>query len=104
MMQHAILKIDLHFSHKTPAALESMRMHHNLPLFVQAGCTDIMQEMDTVINKPFKNGMKAVFRDYLYKSYGDFIRDNPNCRPSEWSPKLKMSDLKPLMKQLICTN
>ena len=95
--QYSILKIDLHFSHKTEAALQLMRIHHILPLFVPAGCTDIIQECDTVINKPFKNGMKAAFRDHLHRSFSDFRRDNPEKRPSEWCPMLKMSDLKPLM-------
>ena len=40
--QYCILKMDLHFSHKTEAALELMRNHNILPLFVPAGCTDII--------------------------------------------------------------
>ena len=49
--QYMILKLDLHYSHKTEKVLERMRLLHILPLYVPAGCTDIMQEMDTVVNK-----------------------------------------------------
>ena len=101
--QKCILKMDLHFSHKTPAVLERMKLLNILPLYVPAGCTDIMQECDTVINKPFKVGMKREFRDNLHQSFARFREDNPDKRPSEWAPKLKMSDLKPLMVRFVET-
>ena len=101
--QKCILKLDVHYSHKTPAVLERMKLFNILPLFVPAGCTDIMQECDTVINKPFKSAMKKAFRDYLHESFAEFRWNNPDKRPCEWSPKLKMSDLKPLMVSFVET-
>lgn len=61
----------------------------------------MIQEMDTVENKPFNNGMKAAFRDHLHRSFSDFRRDNADKRPSEGASKLKMSDLKPLMVSFV---
>ena len=55
--QVTILKHDLHFTHKDNTVLELLKKHHIVPLFVPAGCTDIIQECDTVVNKPFKNGV-----------------------------------------------
>ena len=60
-----------------------------------------MLECDTVINKPFKTAMKAAFRDYLTESFVQFRQDNPEKCPSEWSPKLKMRDLKPKMVSFV---
>jgi len=34
-----------------------------LPLYVPAKCTDLLQECDLVLNKPFKVALKAAFRD-----------------------------------------
>ena len=99
--QKSILKMDLHYSHKTPAVLEIMRIHNILPLYVPAGCTDIIQECDTVINKPFKNAMKKAFRDYLNEDFQQFRTSNPTKSVSEWAPKLKMSNLKPKMVSFV---
>jgi hypothetical protein len=37
-----------------------------IPIYVPAGCTDVIQECDTIINAPFKKVMRACFRDHLY--------------------------------------
>jgi hypothetical protein len=89
-----ILKLDLHYSHKDPEVLALMHLMNILPLFVPAGCTDIMQECGTVMNKPFKNAMKAEFRDHLHRDFEKFCRENPEKRPSEWAPHLNLGDLK----------
>jgi hypothetical protein len=44
-------------------------------VFVPGRCTDEMQECDTVINKPFKNGIKAAFRDFLHNDFHSFKGD-----------------------------
>ena len=41
--QHTILEHDLHYTHKDSRVLELMKSHNILPLFVPAGCTDLMQ-------------------------------------------------------------
>ncbi len=99
--QKMILKLDLHYSHKDKEVLARMCLLNILPLFVPAGCTDIMQECDTVINKPFKNGMKGEFRDHLHRDFEKFCRENPEKRPSEWAPNLNIGGLKPLMVSFV---
>ena len=98
---YSILKMDLHFTHKTERVKNLLRIHHILPLYVPAGCTDIIQECDTVINKSFKNALKKAFRDYLHQNFRQFITNNPTRRPSEWSPKLTMGELKPMMVSFV---
>ena len=95
------LKLDPHYSHKTPAVLALVRQVSTLPLFVPAGCTDIVQECDTVTNKPFKSGVKGEFRDHLHRDLEKLCRDNPESRPSEWAPNLSMSGLKPLVVSFV---
>jgi DDE superfamily endonuclease len=99
--QKMILKLDLHYSHKDKDVLARMLVMNILPLFVPAGCTDIMQECDTVINKPFKNAMKGEFRDHLHRDFEKFCRENPEKRPSEWAPNLNIGGLKPLMVSFV---
>ena len=98
-----ILKLDLHYSHKDPEVLALMHLMNILPLFVPDGCTDIMQECGTVMNKPFKNAMKAEFRDHLHRDFEKFCRENPEKRPSEWAPNLNLGDLKPLIVSFVET-
>ena len=99
--QKMIIKLDLHYSHKDKEVLALMKQMNILPLFVPAGCTDIMQDCDTVINKPFKNAMKAEFRDHLHRDFDKFCRENPQKRPSEWAPNLNLGGLKPLMVSFV---
>ena len=72
--QHTILKHDLHYTHEDARVLEVLRAHNILPLFVPAGCTDVMQECDTVVNKPFKNAVKTGYRDHLDRLFQMFCR------------------------------
>ena len=65
------------------------------------GKKKLSQECDTVVNKPFKVGMKSNFSDRLHQSFNKFRSDNPDKRPCEWAPKLKMSDLKPQMVRFV---
>lgn len=58
-------------------------------LFVPARCTDEFQECDTVINKPFKAGMKAAFRDFIHEDFNSHKED-----VAIWSIKLTMGNLK----------
>jgi hypothetical protein len=67
-------------------------MHNIVPLFVPAGCTDELQECDTVVNKPFKASVRGAFRDYLddlFQKHIDGGRD-----PITWEPKLTVGALK----------
>jgi hypothetical protein len=74
--QVSLLKLDLHYSHKTPAVLQLLKENNIEVVFVPARCTDEMQECDTVINKPFKSGIKAAFRDFLISTA---LRETRSC-------------------------
>ena len=49
-----------------------------------------MQECDTVVNKPFKSGLKAAFRDFIHHDFNCYKGDK-----KEWAIKLTMGKLKP---------
>ena len=87
--QNSILKCDLHYSHKTIAVLELLAQNRIKVLYVPARCTDEFQECDTVINKPFKAGLRAGFRDFMHESFNSHQGD-----PALWSIKLTMGILK----------
>ena len=69
--QKMILKLDLHYSHKDKEVLALMKQMNILPLFVPAGCTDIMQECDTVINTVIKMQKIVETSDKTMKLLGD---------------------------------
>jgi DDE superfamily endonuclease len=86
--QKALVVCDLHYSHKDSDVLEFMKENNLLSLYIPAGCTDVMQTCDTVANKPFKVGLRAASRDFLYAESPD-----KEAR-GQWDPKLTMGALK----------
>ena len=90
-----ILKHDLHYTHKDSRVLELMEPHNILPLFVPAGCTDLMQECDTVVNKPFKHAAKFGYKNHLGELFQIFLVGGNNA--ALWQPKLTLGALKPFM-------
>ena len=93
--QVTILKHDLHFTHKDTTVLDLMKKHNIVPLFVPAGCTDMMQECDTVVNKPFKNGVRNGYRDHMEELFQAHLRGG---QPAVlFAPKLTMGALKPFL-------
>ena len=50
----------------------------------------------TVINKPFKNGVKDEFSAEMHQQFENHIGDQ-----ATWEPNLKMSSLKPLMGRFV---
>jgi hypothetical protein len=99
--QKCIVKHDLHYSHYDPTVLSYMEAEHMLPLFVPAKCTDVLQEMDIVVNKPFKVGMKSAFRDYLHQQFNECIGAGGTA--DSFRPKLGMTQLKPQMVHFVET-
>ena len=89
--------MDLHFTHYDEKVLKKMLANNIIPLFVPAGCTDCIQECDTVLNKTFKSGVKNAFRDYLHGLFDAYRVDHPAAEVAIWSPSLAMSVLKPQM-------
>ena len=62
-------------------------------LFVPGACTDEVQECDTVLNKPFKGGVKDGFRNYLHGQYDEWKAAGKD--PNAWTPLFGMEQLKP---------
>jgi DDE superfamily endonuclease len=87
--QVSLLKLDLHYSHKTKDVLKLLEENRIKVSFVPAKCTDEFQECDTVVNKPFKTGMRAAFRDFIHADFDNFQGDK-----ATWSIKLTMGNLK----------
>ena len=54
-----------------------------------------MQTCDTVANEPFKVGMKAAFRGYLFEEYAKWVVLNPESGTrGQWNPKFTLGALK----------
>jgi hypothetical protein len=71
----------------------TLERHNIVPFYVPGACTDEIQECDTVLNKPFKAGVKESFRDYLHAQYNDWVDCGKD--PDVWVPSFTMSVLKP---------
>jgi hypothetical protein len=41
--QHALLMLDLHYSHTNPNVIQFLKSHKIVPLYIPGGCTDLMQ-------------------------------------------------------------
>ena len=67
--QKMVFILDLHYSHKEPTVLEMLASNDIIPIYIPAGCTDLHQVCDVVINKPYKNGVTAKFVDYATSEY-----------------------------------
>ena len=94
--QWTLLKLDLHYSHHDEAIKALCSENRVVLVYVPAGCTDIRQECDTVVNKPYKNGVRTEFTRILHDQFEAFQGEK-----SMWQPNLKMSALKPLMGRLV---
>ena len=64
-----IVILDLHYSHKDPAVLALMGALHMIPIYVPAGCTDLHQVCNRVVNKPYKVGVVNSFIDYVSEKF-----------------------------------
>ena len=84
------------------SVLELLKKHRIVPLFVPAKCTDVLSEMDVAVNKPFKMGMKAAFRDYLHNCFDNHLATTGG-EASTFRPKLGMLQLKPQMVHFVET-
>lgn len=93
--QMTILKHDLHFTHKDASVLAYLKANNICPLYVPAGCTDIIQECDVVVNKPFKNAVRSAFRDHLDALFQTHLA--AGHPPTDFAPKLTMGALKPYL-------
>ena len=93
--QKTILILDLHYSHKDAAVLAHMRENNILPVYIPAGCTDLHQVCDVVINKPYKNG------DYVTGKFCEF-NQRPDPQPKDvFQLNMAGSVMKPLIPEYV---
>jgi hypothetical protein len=57
--QAAILKVDLHFTHKDEEVLNLMQIHNIYALFVPASCTDIYKNVIQLLTNHLKMDSKS---------------------------------------------
>ena len=57
--QWILLFHDLHYSHKDKKVLQFMKQNKIAHVYIPAGCTDIRQICDVVLNSPFKAEIKG---------------------------------------------
>ena len=95
--QKMVLILDLHYSHKTPEVLALLRANNVIAVFIPAGCTDLHQLCDVILNKSFKNGTKDAFVNYLsqqFISWADTL--NRDIINDVFTINLALSVMKPL--------
>ena len=95
--QKMILILDLHYSHKDKVVLAFMVECHIIPVYIPAGCTDLHQVCDVVVNKPYKNGVVKAFVDYVSAKYCEYL-NRPNPDPNDvFQLSMAGSVMKPLI-------
>ena len=97
--QVTILKHDLHYSYNNESVLALLTNNNIVPSFVPAGFTDVMQECDTVVNKPFKNGVRNGYRDHMDSLFQKHLSDGLDA--AHFAPKLTMGALKPFLTSFV---
>jgi hypothetical protein len=97
--QKMCLLLDLHYSHFEEEVLNLLKEHFIVPVFIPAGCTDLHQVLDVVVNKPYKDGVTEEFISYLNRVHA-VQYSSPN-----WNGVLHLnlnsSFMKPLIPHLV---
>ena len=98
--QVMILFLDLHYSHKDEAVLALMKANNIIPIFIPAGCTDLHQICDVILNKPFKNGVKDEFVEYVSMEFANWYNQRENDQ-DVFKINMALSAMKPLMPTFV---
>jgi hypothetical protein len=89
--------LDLHYSHKGEV-VEILRHRNITPVYIPAGCTDLHQVCDVVVNKPFKNGARQAFSDYLSRLFAQTLIGNGQTEEQPlFQADLSLSIMKPII-------
>ena len=105
--QKLLLKHDLHFTHTDEATKYFCEKNNIKCLCVPGRCTDELQECDTVINRPFKNGCKDGFVAYLHGIFQNHLTRCQGLGMAEadivgsFKPGLTIGLLKPLLPSFV---
>ena len=76
--QKLIFLLGFHYSHRDEMVLQLMKLNHVIPIFIPAGCTDLHQVCDLVMNKPYKNGVTEAFVDFVSSQFNEWSQDDSN--------------------------
>ena len=99
--QMMVFIYDLHYSHKDPAVLEVLAANYIVPIFIPAGCTDLHQVCDVCINKPYKNGVAAVFIDTISSQYTEWYNGSDRLDTDIFKVNLSIGATKPLISSYV---
>jgi hypothetical protein len=97
--QKLILIHDLHFSHKSVELRDYCTANDIILIFIPAGCTDIMQMCDRVLNKSYKNAVSKAFVQYVAKK---FVDHSESGSTDVFSLNMALSVMKPLLPSFVC--
>jgi predicted component of type VI protein secretion system len=70
-----------------------MKELYIIPLYVPAACTDVVQELDVGVNKPFKNTIRKEFDEFVHADFEQWADNNPD-QVEHWVPKIAPRALK----------
>jgi len=98
--QKCVLIHDLHFSHQGADVVDFCNANNILLVYVPAGCTDIMQMCDKVLNKPYKNAITKAFIEYVN---GKFEEHTASGDDGLFSLNMALSVMKPVLPIFVQT-
>jgi hypothetical protein len=87
--------VDLHFSHKGDI-VEILQNYNIIPVYIPAGCTDLHQVCDIVVNRPLKNGTRTAFIQYVASKYAEYAEAATESE-TPFRLDLSMGVMKPLI-------
>ncbi|RPA94164.1 hypothetical protein L873DRAFT_1940149 [Choiromyces venosus 120613-1] len=62
-----LFTLDLMRSHKTPTVFQLLRTNNITPSLIPTGCTSLVQPLDVLVNKPFKELMRDLTDEKIFK-------------------------------------
>ena len=103
--QKMLLMLDLHGSHKKCLKHDTnvtklLKDNHIICVFIPAGCTDIYQVMDVIVNKIYKSAVRREYILYLHELLEEHLR-NPATADEPMIIDFSMSVFKPLISRFV---
>lgn len=81
-----ILVHDMHYSHLDKDVREHLKTNHIAHVYIGAGCTDLRQIADVIINKIFKGEIRNEFREEMHAGVERWMADGNDLK--DWEPNL----------------
>ena len=89
---------DLHFSHQSEAVRDYCAANNIILVYIPAGCTDLLQMCDLVLNKPYKSALSAAFVKYVA---GKFADHTASAATAPFALSMAISVMKPLLPDFV---